>query len=182
MNRTHSVFALKCSAVALALAFQGVALAAQPSASASPAHVAAANGAPAPHCGHRMSHHHPAMLIPGYGPVGQKVLAALKLDASQTQLLESARTAQKDFHQARRESMKQAWQARAGQLAAGKIDPRQALAQRQSAFRAAGDQRTQVEQKWLALWDALNPGQQQQVAAAFQKRQQRHAQHHGSLD
>src|SRR3546814_14692785 len=85
--------------------------------------------------GHR---HGAAMLVPGYGPIGAKTLASLELNDSQSELLKSARAAGKDLRQARREAMKDAWKAKGQQLASGKIDPHQAVAQRRDAFRYAG--------------------------------------------
>src|SRR3546814_12392129 len=141
MLRTHSTLSLKLSAVALALAFQGAAFAAQSPAQTPPAQVAAADGACQPGSykhhwmhGHR---HGAAMLVPGYGPIGAKTLASLELNDSQSELLKSARAAGKDLRQARREDMKNAWKAKGQQLAYGKTDPPPAVATPPSPARGA---------------------------------------------
>lgn len=182
MHRTRSTLAVKMSALALALAFQGAAFAAQPASGETAAPAAAADSATTAHHAHaghhkHWGHHHlhAAMWVPGYGPVGQKELAALKLDDSQAQLLKSAQSAQKTFHQQRHERMEQARKARAESLDSGKIDPHQAIAQGEQAMQAGRDARANVQKQWLALWDALKPEQQQVLAKAFKERAQKHA-------
>jgi hypothetical protein len=182
MHRTRSTLAVKLSALALALAFQGAAFAAQPASGESAAPAVAADSAATAHHAHsghhkRWGHHHlhAAMWVPGYGPVGQKELSALKLDDAQTQLLTSARSAQKAFRQQRHERMEQARKARTESLESGKIDPHQAIAQGEQAMQADREARAGVQKQWLALWDALKPEQQQELAKAFKARAQKHA-------
>jgi uncharacterized membrane protein len=182
MHRTRSTLAVKLSVLALALAFQGAAFAAQPASGETAAPAVAADSATTAHharSGHhkRWGHHHlhAAMWVPGYGPVGRKELAALKLDDAQTQLLTSAQSAQKAFRQQRHERMEQARKARAESLDSGKIDPHQAVAQGEQAMQADRDARANVQKQWLALWDALKPEQQQDLAKAFKERAQKHA-------
>lgn len=183
MQRTRSALAVKMSALALALAFQGAAFAAQPAAGDAAATPAVATESPAPahhgHVGHNKHwrHHHQraAMWVPGYGPISQKEVSALKLDDTQAQLLKSAQSAQATLRQQRHDQMKQNWQTRSQALESGKVDPHQAVAQREQAMQANHEARANVQKQWLALWDALKPEQQQDLAKVFKARAQKHA-------
>ncbi|TAM87972.1 MAG: hypothetical protein EPN41_06615 [Candidimonas sp.] len=180
MHRIHSALALKLSALALALAFGGAALAAEPAANdsaTSAATVAPAHHPYSEHAKKRWERHHQrmALRVPGYGAVGQKVVAALHLDDAQTKLLKSAQTAQDTLRKQRHDYMKQMWQARSQALDTGKIDPHQAVAQREQAMQSERDARANVQKQWLALWDALKPAQQQDIAHALKARAEKHA-------
>jgi hypothetical protein len=192
MQATKSSLFLKLSVLAAAVAFQGAALAATPSASAADGSAQASVTAPSyksamhGHHAHRgMQHHHSmAMLVPGYGPIGYKTVYGLSLTDSQQKLLKEAQASQQALGQSRRESMKTAWQARIEQVKAGKIDPHAAVKESQAAQQKAFDARQDVNQKWLAVWDALDAGQQQKVTAQldhraerFAKRMQQHKHH-----
>lgn len=192
MHRTHSALALKVSAIALALAFQGAAFAAQPATGDSTAPAAAAGAASSAHhsrLGHHKAwghHHHAAMWVPGYGAVSQKQVDALKLDDAQAKLLKSAQDAQQALLKQRHDRMKDAQQARTQALDAGKIDPHQVVTDRQQAWQADSDARANVQKQWLAVWDALKPEQQQALAKDFKERatkraawHEKHAGHHG---
>ncbi|HEU0231318.1 MAG TPA: hypothetical protein VFR20_12160 [Burkholderiaceae bacterium] len=182
MQRTRSAFAVKMSALALAIAFQGAAFAAQPATGQAATPAVATESAVPVHPGHaghhkHWRHHHQraAMWVPGYGPVSQKEVSALKLDDTQAQLLKSAQSAQATLRQQRHDQMKQAWQARAKALESGKVDPHQAVAQREQVMQANHEARANVQKQWLALWDALKPEQQQDLAKVFKERAQKHA-------
>lgn len=193
MQRFQSRFLLKLSALAAAVALQGAAYATSPVSSA-PASAAAAtteSTTAAPPADRpfarehkRMRHHRHsvAMLIPGYGPVDDKLVQSLALNETQTRLLNDARTTQKELRQARRETARAAKKSQAEQLKAGAIDPRAAFGKSREAHQKAFDERQKVGEKWLAVWDSLNASQQQKVVAHFNDRAEKTAsrsRHHG---
>lgn len=186
MQKTTAL-TLKLAAIAAAVSMQGIALAqpatspaaapdAQQAASATPD--VKRNG-PMHHKHHKHMHRHAqqraAMLVPGYGPLGEKSVDALKLNDDQKKLLQEARDAQKVERGERFEAMKEKRQERVDALKAGKLDPRAALKEADSARKAAAERHEKISEKWLALWDSLDDGQQKLVAQQFAERAEKRA-------
>tara|TARA_A100000171_G_C2132625_1_gene147758 strand:- start:2017 stop:2583 length:567 start_codon:yes stop_codon:yes gene_type:complete len=111
-----------------------------------------------------------AFMIPGYGPIGQKTLDALKLTDSQKQKVDAARAEQKALRDAHRNNMKSNMKARAAQLEEGKIEPREALQAMQAAHQEMSQRRNNVAHKWLDAWEALDAGQQEMLTKALADR------------
>lgn len=185
MSSSTTFSILKLAALTAALAFQGAAFAAGPAAAASGdtvQGVAASAPADAQYSHkaekmHRQHRHHRdiAMWIPGYGPVNTELIQSLALSDPQTQALKDAQAAQKELRSDRRASMKTAKTARFEGLESGKFDPKAALDQAEKLQQQSADQRHQVGQKWLAVWDSLDQAQQQKVSAYFKERAQKRA-------
>src|SRR5690606_21807081 len=107
MQKTNTALILKLAALAAAVSMQGVALAQPASApAAAPAAEQTSSAKPDvkrnghPHKHHRHmhrhhDHHRAAMLVPGYGPLGEKSVEALELNDDQKKLVQEARDAQK---------------------------------------------------------------------------------------
>jgi len=184
MQRTKKSLLIKLAAIAAAVSVQGVALAASPAASDAQPPAAQAEGARAgyhhkkmhgPHRHHGPQLHRAAMWVPGYGPLGEKTVKDLALNDNQQKLLDQAREAQKA---ARAEGFKAMQESRKAQLEAlksGKIDPRAALKQSQEAREKGLQERRQIDEKWLAVWDSLDDGQRQKATAHFSERAQKMA-------
>ncbi len=119
-----------------------------------------------------------SLWVPGYGPVGHKLVHTLKLNDSQMKLLSDAQAAQHTLWQSRRDAMKTAWQQRKEQLDAGKVDPHAALKAAAAMWqKEMGVGRQEANQKWLAVWDSLDSTQQQKIAVYLKKKADRHAMH-----
>jgi len=184
MQHSKSLRFVKLAAIAAAISVQGVALAASPAASPDAAPTATAQQAPeqgardhkfsrhhkAGHGHHHRQHRDAALLVPGYGALGEKAVATLALTADQQKLVADAQTAQKAARKEQFEGFKAQKQARAEQLKAGKLDPHAALKQSGEVMKKARTQRGQITDKWLAVWDSLDSSQQQKVAAHFAER------------
>lgn len=185
MQKTNTALILKLAALAAAVSVQGVAMAqtastpatapaVQQSSSATPdvkrdGHHHKHHKRMGHHAGHHQ-HHRAAMLVPGYGPLGEKSVEALKLNEDQNKLLQEARDAQKAEREQRFEGMKEKREARLETLKAGKLDPRAALKDADKAREAVSERHEKISEKWLALWDSLDDGQQKLVAQQFTQR------------
>lgn len=130
---------------------------------------------------HKSMHGHhmrdAALVVPGYGPLRTKFVESLALTDTQTKLVKEAQTEQKDARNARREAMKTARIDRTEQAKNGKLDPAAALKQADKAHEQAREERSKLNGKWLAVWDALDETQQTKIAAHFNERAERHAKH-----
>jgi hypothetical protein len=196
MRHLKTPILAKFAVLATALALQGAAMAAAPEAPASAtpggttqsAASAGANQA-APAVPHAKKHHHEkkgmSLWIPGYGPVRHKLVSSLNLNDSQMKLVADAQAAQQALRQSRRDAMKTARQQRKEQLDAGKVDPHAAVQAADAMWqKAMSTGRQEVNQKWLAVWDALDSTQQQKIAAYLKERadkpagHDRHERHH----
>ncbi|OZI75957.1 hypothetical protein [Bordetella genomosp. 2] len=120
--------------------------------------------------------HHRGMMmrdgfrVPGIGPLSQKQVDALKLDAKQQAAFDAARQAQRDLHTAMREAGAKRHELLASQLEGGKLDPRALVARHDENRDQFSKQAEQVREKWLAAWDSLNDGQRQQVTEIVKER------------
>lgn len=127
------------------------------------------------------------MMVPGYGPVPQRVVDTLALSDDQKALVAAAKSEQEAVRSAHRDAMKQGFGQRGQSLQEGKVDPRAALEARQARRDQMRAQGEQVQEKWLAVWDGLNAEQQKVLATHFQERAEkfrehmrRHAERHSS--
>lgn len=127
------------------------------------------------------------MMVPGYGPVPQRVVDSLALNDEQKALVATAKAEQDAVKAAHREAMKQGLGQRGQLLQDGSVDPRAAVQARQAHRDQMQVQAQQVQQKWLAVWDALSAEQQQTLAThfkdraeKFQEHMRRHAERHSS--
>ncbi|GAB1579426.1 hypothetical protein [Bordetella petrii] len=111
--------------------------------------------------------------VPGIGPLSQKQIDALKLDAKQQAAFDAARQAQRDLHTARREAGSKRHELLASQLESGKLDPRALMASHDENRDQFRKQAEQVREKWLAAWDGLNDGQRQQITEIVKERHAR---------
>jgi len=185
MRKQRYPLASTLTALGAALALQGAVLVAAPAAVAAAETKAASAASPEQartgqhhHMRHHRGRHHQikaAMWVPGYGPIGKETLSSLSLNEEQQNLLEEAKAAGTDFRKTRREAIKTAARTRAEQLKSGKLDPRQAVDAAADQQERALAARKGLNEKWLALWDALSPEQQGKVTAAFQQRAEKHA-------
>ncbi|MFA5520395.1 MAG: hypothetical protein WCY98_01365 [Castellaniella sp.] len=105
-----------------------------------------------------------AMWVPGYGPVDQDTVDALALTAEQQALLDAARKAgaERRADSPRRERLAPA--------ADGVLDPHARLKAGEAQREARQARRAEHQAQWLALWDALEPGQQEQLSQYFAER------------
>ncbi len=189
MQQSKTPILAKFAVLATAFALQGAAMAAAPQAPASATpgsstQSAASAGADqaAPAAPHAKKHQHEkkgaSLWVPGYGPVGHKLVSSLNLNDSQMKLVADAQAAQQALQQSRRDAMKKAREQRKEQLDAGKVDPHAALQAADAMWqKAMSTGRQEVNQKWLAVWDALDSAQQQKIAAYLKERADRHAGH-----
>jgi Spy/CpxP family protein refolding chaperone len=186
MQTTKLSTSLKLAAASAALAVCGASYAAADSAPAAQAATAVQESSattPATHMG-KMGKHHKhmhrqlrdaAMWVPGYGPLDKDFVQSLALTDKQSTALEAAKAVQKEARAERRAAFKTAMKARAEQAKSGKIDPRAALKQTEEAQGKAQAERRSIDEKWLAVWDTLDPSQQQKVAAHFSERAEKFA-------
>lgn len=108
-----------------------------------------------------------AFMIPGYGPVGKKILDSLKLTDSQQQKVNAAQAEQQALRAAHKNTMKSHMQARFAQLEEGRIDPRAALQAMQATQQEMSQRRLDVADKWLQAWEALDADQQKVLTQAL---------------
>ncbi|HEY9572152.1 MAG TPA: hypothetical protein VIR76_03445 [Pusillimonas sp.] len=188
MQTSKLSVSLKLAAVSAALAVCGASYAASTTTApaGAPAAQESSTAAPAVHHMHKDGGHHKhmrrhvrdtAMWVPGYGPLSKSFVQSLALNDKQTAALDAAQAGQKEARAERRNARKSAMKARAEQVKAGKIDPRQALKQTEDAQEQAHAQRRKIDEKWLAVWDTLDTSQQQKVAAHFSERAEKFAKH-----
>ena len=196
MQRTLSSVSLKLAAVTAALALCGTAYAATGDSSSATAQ-AAATAAPEQASGqhHKHGRHHKSMhghhmrdaalVVPGYGPLRAKFVESLALTDTQSKLVKEAQAEQKETRSARRDAMKAGKSERMEQLKSGKLDPKAALKQAENAHDQVREERSKLNEKWLAVWDALDETQQNKIAVhlneraeKFAKRAEKHAQKH----
>lgn len=191
MQRSISSVSVKLATLTAALALCGAAYAATGTPATAPATTQQASTAVAPDTSAKKHGHHyksgehrkgmrhhtrdAAMWVPGYGPVNAKFVESLALTDTQSELLKGAQAEQKANHSARRDAMKSARTNKLQQIQGGKIDPHTALKQAQDARQQAQAERSKLDGKWLAVWDALDAGQQQKITANLNERAEKFA-------
>lgn len=118
--------------------------------------------------GHHLRHHHimgkAAMLIPGYGPIPKDVVDSLSLDAKQTALVDDAKSFITDHRKAQREKFSERRGDRASRTVTAPLDPHAAVKKQAERFAAMQEVRDTATEKWLAVWDALEPAQKQTLS------------------
>lgn len=117
------------------------------------------------------------LVVPGYGPVPQAVVDSLALTDAQKALVDAAKQEQKLVREKHREQMKSAFASRAEGVTAGKIDPQAVVVSMQQSREAMQESRSDIQKKWLAVWDALDAGQQGKITAHFQERAEKYREH-----
>lgn len=121
--------------------------------------------------GHRHAHMQRAgLIVPGYGVVSRDFVDGMGLNEEQQKLLDEARTAAKELRENRREHTKAQREARFNLFKADTLNPQQALKQREEYRDKLHAERREVEQKWLAVWNSLDAGQQARVADHLKQR------------
>ena len=195
MQRTPSFVSIKLATVTAALALCGAAYAATGDSASAPvsapaaAAQASATAAPAQDSKHHHKHcrqhkamhgHHmrdAALVVPGYGPLRAKFVESLALTDAQVKLVNDAKAEQKEARSARRDAMKAGMKQRMEQLKSGKLNPEAALKQAEKAHDQAREERSKLNEKWLAVWDALDETQQNKIAVHLNERAEKFAKH-----
>lgn len=113
---------------------------------------------------HRRQMTDAAMMLPGYGPIPKDVVESLSLDARQTELLKEAQTSMEQNYRARHGQDGKTGTSRRSLTLTGPVDPHAAVKARDERIAAMREVRAQHTQKWLAVWDALESGQQQTLS------------------
>ncbi len=122
------------------------------------------------HAGKRGEFQRAGLIVPGYGVVSRDFVAGMGLNADQQKLIEEARQASKDLREQRKEAMKTQRGARAERFNTDKLDPQQALKQAEERRAQHQAERRKIEEKWLAVWNALDGDQQARVATHLKDR------------
>ncbi|NYT60880.1 hypothetical protein H0A66_00880 [Alcaligenaceae bacterium] len=192
MQRSISSVSVKLATLTAALALCGAAYATTGTPAPAPMAVAqtASSTVASDTTGNMRGHHHKsgehhkgmrhhmadaAMWVPGYGPLNAKFVDSLALTDSQSQLLKDAQAEQKASRSAQRDAMKSARADKLQQIKGGKIDPHAALKQSEETRQQAQAERNKIDGKWLAVWDALDAGQQQKITANLNERTEKFA-------
>ena len=177
-------FALRSTLAGLAMVISAGAVVA-------PAVAAPQEGKPAAEARHKGPRHHGEMrdgaFIPGVGPLSKAEIDALKLDARQQALFDTAKKSQGELMKQRFEAKRAEHKLLQEQLAAGKLDPRALSAANEKGRDQFGTEGGKVRDQWLALWDSLNDTQRGQVtevvkvrAAKMQERMAKAPHHRGT--
>ena len=104
------------------------------------------------------------LIVPGYGVVSQDFIDGMGLNEEQLKLIEEARQSARELRESRKNRIKSSREARAEQFKADTLNPEQALKQAQERRAQWQAERDKVDQKWLAVWNALDGQQQARVA------------------
>ncbi len=188
MNKTHTSQGIKLAVLGAALAMSGAVFADTPSRSHDRGghhhgfhqhhhgHAAChqmhgfGHGGKGMH-GHRHGQMHRAgLIVPGYGVVSGDFVDGMGLNEDQLKLIEDARNAAKELRENRKERMKEAREARNDLFKADSFDPAQALKQADEQRAKWQAERRQIDEKWIAVWNALDAGQQARVAEHLKNR------------
>jgi len=173
------------SAQGIKLALLGAALAASSAAFAAdsgPSHRAHAHDR-----GHAFHHHHgqhkshgfhhsgkgmhherhfnrAGLVIPGYGVVSRDFVAGMGLNADQIKLVDEARQAAKDLRENRKERLKSMRESRMELFKSDTLTPEDALKRADEQRNQWQAERRKIDEKWLAVWNALDADQQTRIA------------------
>ena len=115
---------------------------------------------------HRAGHHaqRAALMVPGYGGVSQAVVDSLALTDVQKGLLEQAQQARASVWSEHSSGARAGRAERKAALSEGTIDPRAALKAHDEKRQNMLQARAVMNDKWLAVWDALDPSQRAKIA------------------
>jgi len=105
-----------------------------------------------------------AMILPGYGPIPKDVVESLSLNVKQTELLKDAQAFMEQNHRTKLGQQGKAGASRRSLKLTGPVDPHAAVKAQNERIAAMQEARAQHTQKWLAVWDSLEPGQQQKLS------------------
>lgn len=133
------------------------------------------------HDGQRSGMHHSGkgqwqragLIVPGYGVVSRDFVEGMGLNAEQLKLVEEARTAARDLRKDHKERVQAARQARAERFKSDTFDPVQALKQAEERRAQLQAERRQIDEKWVAVWNALDTNQQARVTEHLKKKAER---------
>lgn len=131
------------------------------------------------HGGKGMHRHHGAqfqragLIIPGYGIVSRDFVDGMGLNEQQLKLVEDARKAGRELRQERKERIKVARESRAELFKSDAFNPEQALKQGEERRAKLAAERRQIDEKWLAVWNALDSSQQARVTAHLKEKAER---------
>ena len=114
--------------------------------------------------------HRAGMIVPGYGVVSRDFVDGMGLNDDQLKLIEDARQAGKDLRESRRDAVKAERSDRLDRFKADTLNPEQALKQADERRAQAQAERRQIEEKWIAVWNALDADQQTRVATHLKDR------------
>ncbi|HLU80266.1 MAG TPA: hypothetical protein VKZ52_11985 [Burkholderiaceae bacterium] len=195
MNKQISAHGIKLAILGAALAAAGAAYASdaqpQPRFHDRAGHHAVHPGHPGFHHGHHGFHraydghragmHHSrkgqwqraGLIVPGYGVVSRDFVEGMGLNAEQLKLIEEARTAARDLRKDRKERVQAARQTRAERFKSDTFDPVQALKQAEERRAQLQAERRQIDEKWVAVWNALDTNQQARVTEHLKKKAER---------
>lgn len=122
-----------------------------------------------------------ALFVPGYGPVSQEVVDTLNLTDDQKDKIEDIKKKAKEQMEEYRESENKPFQKmsekRSEQLAEKKLDPKAILKEQDSIKKEMDKHRDKFNKDWLAVWNDLDDDQQAKVAAYFDEKESRRAEH-----
>lgn len=116
-----------------------------------------------------------ALWIPGYGPVGKDVVESLSLDSKQTALLKDAQEYSAAQFEQRTDRKGARGAARQGVKPGAQLDPHGAAKEQQARFADMQKRSMEGTQKWLNVWDSLEPAQQQTLAAHVSQKAEKRA-------
>ncbi|MFV9473241.1 hypothetical protein ACM5Q9_02305 [Advenella sp. RU8] len=111
-----------------------------------------------------------AIVIPGFGPAGQKLVDDLKLSDDQKAKLQAALANKEQARGEHRDVFKKVFDLRKQQVESGKLDPK-ALLEAEKELRATMQAKRDAHQaQWLVLWESFTPEQQATVGKYYQER------------
>lgn len=124
-----------------------------------------------------------AMILPGYGPISKDVVESLSLNEKQTELLKEAQASMDQSRRGKQGRHGKPGTSRRSLALTGPVDPHAAVKAQDERMATMREVRAQHTQKWLAVWDSLEPAQQQklsdhvvkQAEARAEQREQRRA-------
>lgn len=168
MQRKTSLFASSLAAMVAVAALQAPAHASTPAPDAAqPVAAESDRGHKRGGKHHRAGHHQQraALVVPGYGGVSQQFVDTLALTDAQKGLLEQAQQARTSAWSDHSSGFKADRAERRAALAAGTVDPRAALKAHDVKRAEMMRLRATLNEKWLAVWDALDDAQRSKIAA-----------------
>lgn len=119
--------------------------------------------------GHRGDARAAGLIVPGYGVVSQDFIDGMGLSADQLKRVQEARDASealRERHHANRKDMREARKERYN----SPFNPEQAMKQADERREKRMAEHREVEEKWLAVWKSLEPGQQEKIATHMKDR------------
>src|SRR5690606_26284483 len=131
------------------------------------------------HGGKGMHRHHGAQLqragliVPGYGVVSRDFVDGMGLNEEQLKLVDEARKSARELRQNRKERVKAAREARAELFKSDSFNPEQALKQADERRAQLAAERREIDEKWVAVWNALDANQQARITVHLKEKAER---------